>query len=100
MKEKRNKLPALFSLILGVICFALFLPTLSAGMVNAGNVLGLGLGVVLLLYGIFQGWLPVSVRRGFWGAVGAFFLLIAVSGAIILTQAGKEPEQEGTVVIL
>ena len=86
MKDKRNKLPAILSLLMGIVCFFLFIPTLEAGMVNAGNLLGLGLGFLLLLYGIFRRRLPLC--------------LVAVSGAMILGQAGKEPEQEGTVIIL
>ena len=100
MKDKRNKLPAILSLIMGLACFFLFIPTLEAGMVNAGNLLGLGLGLLLLLYGLFRRRLPLWLRRSFWGVMGAFFLLVAVSGAMIAGQAGKEPEQEGTVIIL
>ncbi|MBO4838697.1 MAG: YdcF family protein [Lachnospiraceae bacterium] len=88
-------------IIAGAVLTAAFGWTFSVNIVNAGNVLGTAVGLLLILYGLFRKKIPPLLRRLFLSLLAAGGLLVLVSGIAIVRQSAQTPRQEeGTVVIL
>lgn len=96
-----------------VVCFAWFAIPLSLSVsLNIGNITGLGVSVLLLLYGllmpkvhgILANWREHKVSRwlyrGILMMIALVALLVVVESACMISAANREPELGATVVVL
>lgn len=84
----------------GLICLVIFGRPLSVNILNPGNALGLFVGCLLILYGIFRSKLSEKLRRilGILGLTG--LVLTVVAGFFILRQSRQQPQEAGTLIVL
>lgn len=114
--KKRNKsfkshiLPTL-AIILGIILFLWFLlPAVVAGIVNLGNITGMGLMLIWIIYVLFRKRINNWIKRskGFARfiilAVAFFASLVLILGTIatanMIVACNKTPSKDATVVVL
>lgn len=118
MRKDKKKMLLLTSLrifcaLIGIIFMIWFLLPLKLSMgFDIGNITGLAVSIVLLLYGIFMPLchkIIVWLYGRLWGKVLCFaalaavlmiFILVIVETCCIISAASKEPEPGKTVVVL
>ena len=99
-------------IVIGLLVVVAFAAPLVRSMLNLGGALGIAIGVVLLLYGIFFGAVNGVLAHAWQGMAGRVVLCIigaiviaavvsgAVAGAHIASAVGKAPADDATVVVL
>lgn len=88
-------------IVAGAFLMTAFGWTFLVGIVNAGNLLGTAVGLLMILYGLFRHKIPPLLRRIFVSVLAAGGVLVLISGSAIVSRSRQMPKQEeGTVVIL
>ncbi len=99
-------------ILIGVVVVVVFAAPLARSMPNLGSVLGIAIGVVLLLYGIFFGAVNGAIAHAWQGMAGRVVLCVvgavlvaavatsAAAGAHIVSALHKAPAENATVVVL
>ena len=108
-----NKVVRMVFMVIGAILFLWFLaPFLTAGILNIGNMTGMILSVMLMLYIGFMpsinrflkaGWKRVKVRRfmAFLGSIIALCaILVAVETGCMIGACAKAPAEDATAIVL
>lgn len=95
--------------IIGSIAFAWFmLPFLVAGILNIGNMTGIAVAIIFVLYMMFMPmiheWLRLEnmkwIRRGCVGVVATILLLAGIETGCIVKTCLKAPAENATAVVL
>lgn len=103
----------LLLVVFGVICFVWFaIPLFLSVSLNLGNVTGLVVSVLLVLYGVLMPWVHGLLAKwrkhkvlrflhwGILGIVSLVALLVVIESACMIVAANKKPEPGATVVVL
>ena len=114
-KEKNVKIPyaRLFLIVVSILGILYFLlPYLFGRILNLGNVTGVFVLLLLLIYGLFASWIHSFIRRawkkkpGKWIllAAGVFaglvILLVGIETGCMIHAANKAPAEDATLVVL
>lgn len=98
--------------VIGALVVVVFAAPLARSMVNLGSLLGIAIGLVILLYGIFFKTVNAGIAHVWQGMAGRVVLCIvgaivviaiavgAAAGVHMMGALGKAPAENATVVVL
>ena len=112
MERGARRMQSVPLIVIGLLVVVVYAAPLARSALNLGAALGIAIGAVLLLYGIFFGAVNGAIAHAWQGmagrvvlcVVGAVVVAIVAAGGVavghIVSASGKAPSEDATVVVL